>query len=199
VPGVDYGMLMPPKVAPIQVVVLPITKGDQNDKAVLAYAQQLQAALKDQGVRVRIDDGDARIPDKMWSMVKKGVPIRVEIGAREMEDNMLTHVRRDLGRESKTTCGFDDFIKDVQGLLDDIQVELFKRARTFRDAQIFDADSLDTVEAHFKDKNAKGFVRIDVGLIEDAWYEELKKRYSLTSRCMPLDDKGQKVLVGKAY
>ena len=197
--GDDDGMIMPPKIAPYQVGILPITKGDENDGDVLDYAYKLKAALKDIGVSARVDDSDARTPDKMWAMVKKGVPLRVEIGAREVAENQLTHVRRDLGRESKTTCAFGQFIGDAPGLLNAIHQELLDRARAFRDANIFDAGNLDDIEAHFKDKDAKGFARIDVAKIDDPKYAELKKRYSLTSRCMPLDDDGGKVLVGKAY
>lgn len=197
--GDDDGMIMPPKVAPYQVGILPITKGDENDEKVLDYAAKLKAALKAKGIRARVDDSEARTPDKMWGMVKKGVPLRVEIGGREVDENSLTHVRRDLGRDSKTSCGFDEFVEQAEGILDAIHDELLRRAKEFRDANIFDAASLDDVEAHFKAKDSKGFARIDVSLIEDARYEELKKRYSLTSRCMPLDDDGAKVLVGKAY
>jgi len=197
--GDDDGMIMPPKIAPYQVGILPITKGDENDDAVLDYANKLKDALKEVGIRARVDTSEARIPDKMWGMVKKGVPLRVEIGAREVQDNALTHVRRDLGRDSKTTCGFGEFIGQASSLLDQIHETLLTRAKTFRDANIFDVSSLDDVEAHFKVKGAKGFARIDTDKIDDPQYIQLQKRYSLTSRCLPLDDDGKKVLVGKAY
>lgn len=197
--GDDDGMIMPPRVAPIQVGILPITKDDGNAEAVLEYADKLKAALKAKGIRAKVDDSDARTPDKMWGMVKKGIPLRVEIGGREVEENSLTHIRRDLGRDSKTSCGVDAFVEQAQGILDAIHDELLNRARSFRDENIFDVSSLDDVEAHFKPKKSKGFVRIDASLIEDERYENLKKWYSLTSRCMPLDDGGAKVLVGKAY
>jgi len=197
--GDDDGMIMPPKIAPIQVGILPIIKGDENDDAVLDYARRLKQSLKDIGIRAKVDESEARTPDKMWGMVKKGIPLRVEIGAREMENNELTHVRRDLGRDSKTTCGFGAFISEAPELLNAIHGELLNRARGFRDDNIFDVNTLDDIEVHFKPKDAKGFARIDTGAIDDPKYVELKKRYSLTSRCMPLDDGGKKVLVGKAY
>jgi len=197
--GDDDGMIMPPRIAPYQVGILPITKGDENDEKVLDYAAKLKAALKAKGIRARVDDSEARTPDKMWGMVKKGVPLRVEIGGREVDENALTHVRRDLGRDSKTSCGFDAFVDEAQGILDSIHDELLNRARSFRDDNITDVSSLDEMEAHFKPKKSKGFVRIDASLIDDDRYENFKKWYSLTSRCMPLDDGGKKVLVGKAY
>lgn len=197
--GDDDGMIMPPRIAPHQVGILPITKGDENDEAVLEYAAKLKAALKVKGIRVKVDDSEARTPDKMWGMVKKGVPLRVEIGAREMQENALTHVRRDLGRDSKTSCGFDEFVDGAQGILDAIHDELLSRARAFRDENITDVSSLDELAAHFKPKKSKGFVRIDACMIDDPRYADFKKWYSLTSRCMPLDDNGAKVLVGRAY
>lgn len=197
--GDDDGMIMPPRVAPYQVGVLPIVKEGQDNDAVLDYAEQLKAALKKKGVRVRIDDRELRTPDKMWGMVKKGVPLRVEIGAREVENGMLTHIRRDLGRDSKTTCAKDAFVDDVDTILDSIHEELLNRAKTFRDAHIYDMGGLDEVEAHFKVKNSCGFARVDVAVIDDPRYKDLKQRYSLSSRCMPLDDDGEKVLIGKAY
>ena len=197
--GDDDGMIMPPKVAPKQVGIIPILKEDSDVDSILDYANKLCDALKKIGVRAWVDDRELRTPDKMWSMVKKGVPLRVEIGAREVEDNALTHVRRDLGRDSKTTCSFGEFIGEAPNLLDSIHRELLQRAKNFRDENIFDVSGLDEVEAHFKDKHAKGFARIDVSKIDDPKYTDLKKRYSLTSRCMPLDDEGEKVLVGKAY
>lgn len=197
--GDDDGMIMPPKVAPYQVGILPIIKDDGNKDAISEYAEKLKAALKAKGIRAKVDDSEARTPDKMWGMVKKGVPLRVEIGGREMEENSLTHVRRDLGRDSKTSCGVDEFVEQAQGILDAIHDELLLRATAFRDENIFDVASLDELEAHFKPKKSKGFVRIDASLIDDPRYADFKKWYSLTSRCMPSSDGGAKVLVGKAY
>ncbi|MFK7839664.1 MAG: proline--tRNA ligase [Bdellovibrionales bacterium] len=197
--GDDNGMIMPPHIAPIQVGILPIVKGNEHDDAIYEYAEKLKSALKKKGIRAKVDISEARTPDKMWGMIKQGIPLRVEIGANEVQEDILTHVRRDLGRDSKTTSGFSTFIDDVEGLLDAIHGELFQRAKVFRDNHIFDLSCLDDVEQHFKGKDAKGFARVDVSLIEDQRYEDLKKRYSLTSRCMPLDDDGAKVLVAKAY
>ncbi|MGH1398353.1 MAG: proline--tRNA ligase [Alphaproteobacteria bacterium] len=197
--GDDDGMIMPPKIAPYQVGIIPIIKDDADRERILAYAERLKDALKAVGIRVKIDASDARTPDKMWGMVKKGVPLRVEIGGREVDEETLTHVRRDLGRESKTSCEFDSFINDVGGILNAIHDELLSRATAFRDENIVEKSDLDELGAFFKNKKAKGFVKIDAALIDDPQYEDLKKWYSLTSRCMPLEDDGKTVLVGKAY
>ncbi len=196
--GDDDGMIMPPRIAPYQAGILPILKDDSDAQGILAYAEKLKAALKAKGLRAYVDDRDMRTPDKMWSMVKQGVPLRVEIGAREVEENKLTHIRRDLGRDSKTQSGFDEFLEQVQGLLDAVHDELLARAKSYRDAHIVDINDLDALEAHFKEGGV-GFARMDVDIIDDKGYEGLKKKYSLTSRCLPLSDDGKKVLIGKAY
>lgn len=196
--GDDDGMIMPPRVAPVHVGIIPIIRDDADADRILEYARDLQAKLKAQGLRVQLDDSEARTPDKMWAMVKKGIPLRVEIGGREVDEGTLTHVRRDLGRDSKASCTVDEFTKTVHDLLDAIHNELYNRARTFMEERIVDVGSLDALETLFKDGHV-GFARMDSALISEERYEEIKKTYSLSSRCMPLADNGKTVLVGKAY
>ena len=193
----DDGMIMPPRIAPYHVGIIPIIRDDQDAGVILGYVRQLSARLKEKGLRVFVDDSEARTPDKMWAMVKKGIPLRVEIGGREVQEGTLTHVRRDLGRDSKASCSVDEFVNTVGGILDQIHDELFRRAKTLRDANIYDVADLKALEAHFK-AGKIGFARLDIKYIEDAEYGRIKKEYSLTSRCMPFDAK-DKVLVGKAY
>ncbi|MCB9989181.1 MAG: proline--tRNA ligase [Rhodospirillales bacterium] len=196
--GDDDGMIMPPRVAPYQVVIIPVARDDSDVTAIHEYCQNLAAQLKAQGVRVKLDDRDMRTPDKMWEAIKKGVPLRVEVGQREMEAGQVTHVRRDLGRESKETCGLDEFTGKVGVLLDAIHDELLGRARSFRDNHIEDVSSLDEIKAFFG-AGKIGFVRIDTKLIQGGAFETLAKEFSLTPRCMPFADKGEKVYIGKAY
>lgn len=106
--GDDDGMIMPPKVAPHQVVILPVIRDDDAGK-VMAACEALAMKLKAKGIRVHVDATDRRTPDKMWDAIKKGIPLRVEIGARESGAGQVTHVRRDIGRDSKETCGADEF------------------------------------------------------------------------------------------
>jgi prolyl-tRNA synthetase len=196
--GDDDGMIMPPRIAPHQVGIIPIVRDDQDSAAVLEYVRDLARKLKAIGIRAFIDESDERTPNKMWAMIKKGVPVRVEIGAREMQEGTLTHVRRDLGRDSKASCSVDEFVKTVPGILDQIHDALFERAKTFRDTNIHDGQSLADLEAHFK-TGKTGLVRLDSTLLEGADYQRIKKEHALTARCMPFADKGQKVLVGRAY
>lgn len=196
--GDDDGMVMPPRVASHQVVIIPVLKGE-DDEAVTDAAENLAKRIKAAGIRVHVDTRDMRTPDKMWDAIKKGVPIRVELGAREVAAGTLTHVRRDLGRDSKKTESIDAFVTGLPALLDTMQSDMLARARKFMNERIFDVKTLDEMRAFFADERKIGFVRIDTGAINDPQFEAIKKEFSVTPRCMPFADKGQKVLVGRSY
>lgn len=193
----DDGMVMPPRVAPYQIEILPFIKDDADEARIMDYANDLKAKLKGLGLRASINDSDGRMGDKIWGSIKKGVPLRVEIGGREVDEGTLTHVRRDLGRDSKTTENVDDFIGGVDGILDDIHDQLYARSLERQDGHITDVSDLAGLDAHFAG-GGLGFVRMDTTLLNDE-YEVVKKKHSLTSRCLPFADDRQKVLIAKAY
>ncbi|MCB9964385.1 MAG: proline--tRNA ligase [Rhodospirillales bacterium] len=196
--GDDDGMMMPPRVAPQQVAIIPVVR-DETAAQVNEACETLKTRLKAAGVRVHLDTSEARTPDKMWGAIKKGIPLRVEIGAQEVADGTLTHIRRDLGRESKTTCSVNEFIGSVHGVLEAIQSGMLERARSFRDANLHDGNSLSDVKDFFSKEDSKGLVKVPVSVLNDPALEAVYKEYSLSSRCMPFADDGQKVLIGKAY
>jgi len=195
--GDDDGMVMPPRIAPQQIVILPVVK-DDTAEAVNKFCEELRDKLKAQGFRVKLDDRDLRTPDKMWDAVKKGIPLRVEVGGREVENGELTHVRRDLGRDSKTTVKVDAFMDGVQGILDDIHDSMLARQRKFRDENTHDVSSVKEVEEFFAAEKI-GFLRAPTSLLEDKDLEAVMSKYSLSTRNMPLSDGGDKVLLAKAY
>ncbi|HAJ90299.1 MAG TPA: proline--tRNA ligase [Rhodospirillaceae bacterium] len=196
--GDDDGLIMPPRLAPQQVIILPIVKGEDNS-AVMAFAEKLSKELKSIGVRAQIDKSDARAPDKMWAAIKRGIPIRVEIGEREVAEGKLTHTRRDLGRESKTTCTAAEFVGTVKSILDAIHTNMFETAKTKSRARVYNATTLDQVKGYFAESQDLGFVRMPVELLENADYQAFKKDNSLSSRCLPFEDEGRMVLIGKSY
>lgn len=202
--GDDDGMIMPPRIAPHQVGIIPVVRDEADTEKINAYIDGIVKDLKQQGLRVFVDNSAKRTPDKMWSMIKQGVPIRVEVGAREVEEGTLTHVRRDLGRDSKTTCSTDEFINGVQGILDDIHDELFRRAETLRDENIHDVSGVDGVRAFFMEESVDtgkrgGFARVDVSVLSDPALQPVMKEFGLSSRCIPFADDGKTVLIGRAY
>ncbi|HEY8963934.1 MAG TPA: proline--tRNA ligase [Alphaproteobacteria bacterium] len=197
--GDDDGMIMPPMIAPTQVVIIPVLKGDA-DQSVFKACADLCTALKAKGIRVKVDDREMRTPDKMWDHIKKGVPLRVEIGGREAAEGNVTHVRRDIGKESKKSESAESFVANVDGILKAIHDDLYKRALDYQNANIKDVSSIDEMKKFFADENNIGFVRIDYKLIKDTdVMKQMKADYSVTTRCLPHADMGQKVLVGRAY
>ena len=193
----DDGMIMPPRIAPQQIIILPIIKGDTGD-AVEAFCKKIADDLKAKSFRVKFDNRDMRTPDKMWDAVKKGVPIRVEVGAREMDAGQLTYVRRDIGRDSKTTLGVDEFIGQAESILDDIHDTMLARTRKFRDENTHEVSSVDDIEAFYK-ADGLGFVKAPIAVLDDPKLEAVMSEYSLTTRNMPHADNGEKVLIAKAY
>lgn len=196
--GDDDGMIMPPRVAPQQVVILPVLKDETATPKIMEFCEKISTALKKQGYRVKLDDRDMRTPDKMWDAVKKGIPLRVEIGQREMENGEVTFVRRDIGRDSKTTLPFDAFIAEVPKTLDAIHDALLEKSRKFTSDNTHDGQTLQDIAAFF-DAGKIGFIKVPVTVISDPGYEAIRAKHGLSSRVMPFADNGEKVLVAKAY
>lgn len=193
----DDGMIMPPRIAPQQIVILPVVKEETAD-AVNVFCDKVAAELKARGFRVKVDSRDLRTPDKMWDAVKKGIPLRVEIGGNEAADELVTVVRRDIGRDSKKTIGLDEFVNSAETMLDDIHDAMLARSRTFRDENTYELETLDEALEFFKGGKI-GFVKLPVSILEDATLEATLKENGLTTRNMPFADKGQKVIIAKAY
>lgn len=196
--GDDDGMIMPPRIAPVQVIILPVIKDEAGKGALIEFCDKISAALKKAGFAAKVDARDMRTPDKMWEAVKKGIPVRVEIGQREMEANSVTFVRRDIGRDSKATCTVDEFMAKIQGTLDDIHNSLLSRNRKFRDDNTHDAKTVGDIR-DFYTADKIGFVRLPVEILEDKALEAVKTEFKLSSRCMPFEDNGQKILIAKSY
>jgi prolyl-tRNA synthetase len=192
----DDGMIMPPKLAPQQIAIIPIIKDDGT--AVIEHCKQLAAQLKAKGIRVHLDVTDARSSDKMWSAIKKGIPLRVEIGQREMDEGKLSYVRRDLGKESKAVVTVDEFLGTAQSVLDKMQGDMLARSKKFRDDHIVNVASINEIRDFYK-ADGVGFCKIDTNLIDNPDYQAIKKEFGLSSRCLPYEDQGKKVIIGKSY
>lgn len=196
--GDDDGLILPPKVAPQQVVIIPVIRDESAAGPVLEACAKLAAQLKEKGIRAQVDSSEKRTPDKMWAAIKKGVPVRVEIGAREVEQGTLTWVRRDLGRDSKTSESVGEFLGRIAGVLEAIQAGMLDRARSFRDASIRAVSGVKEI-ADFYAGGGSGQVLADAAILNDPGLEAIMKDHGLTPRCLPLADNGKKVLIGKAY
>ncbi len=192
----DDGLVLPPAVAPYQVVVIPITR-DDTAAALNDYAEKLGARLRENGVRVLVDTSDMRAPDKMWKWIKRGVPLRVEIGSREMDENNITVTRRDLGKSSKQTIATDAFVADVRNMLDTIQHDMYDAVVRRNAEMIHDVDDLSALESAL-DRGVIGFFRIKYDLTLNSEFDALMEKYKISRRCLD-DNDPTYVYVAKSY
>jgi len=152
--GDDSGLILPPRIAPYQVVIVPIPRGNWQE-TVLPKAREIADELMTDGIRVRLDDRDVYTPGwkfSEWEM--RGVPIRIEIGPRDLENSQVVMVRRDT--REKLVVPMDGLRPNVNELLKAIQAELFKRAQSFRDDHTTQASRRKDFDALFKER--PGFV-----------------------------------------
>jgi prolyl-tRNA synthetase len=204
----DQGLVLPPKIAPLQVVIVPIFKGDEQKAAIDAKVNVMMAELKALGVSVKYDDSDNARPGwKFAEYEMKGVPVRIAIGARDLEQNIVEVARRDT--KEKANASIDGIGLHVKNLLDDIQANIFNRAKAFRDDHITEANSWDEFVELLDNKT---------GFISAHWdgtpetEEKIKEQTKATIRCIPLNNKQeagtcilsgnpstQRVLFARAY
>jgi prolyl-tRNA synthetase len=192
----DDGLLLPPKLAPWQVVIIPIYKNDEQKNAIADKVNQITAALKEVSIRVKYDDNDANRPGwKFAEYEMKGVPVRITIGPKDLENSVAEVARRDT--KEKTNVALSDLQPYIIKLLDEIQTNIFNRAKRFRDEHITVANTWD----EFLDilENKTGFVSAHWdGTAETE--EKIKELAKATIRCVPLDaekEEGACILTGK--
>lgn len=186
----DDGLVLPPAIAPAHVVILPVTPKPDSRDAVLQYCRDLKQALEAQSylgepVRVELDDRDIRGGEKTWSWVKKGVPIRIEVGPRDMEKDAVFYARRDKAVKDKISQDKTSFVSEITALLENIQNKLFQKAKAFEKSHTQTIDNKEDFEAYFANEDA-GYA--SVGFCLDSQLEdELAKRLKITVRCIPND------------
>ena len=186
----DDGLVLPPAIAPAHVVILPVTPKPDSRDAVLEYCRDLKQALEAQSylgepVRVELDDRDIRGGEKTWSWVKKGVPVRIEVGPRDMKKEAVFYARRDKSVKNKVSQEKASFVSEITALLENIQSNLFKKAQDFQKTHTQSIDNKEDFEAYFADEDA-GYA--SVGFCLDSQLEdELAKRLKISVRCIPND------------
>lgn len=146
----DNGLVLPPKLAPIEVVIVPIFKGDEQHNAISGKLQPVIDKLLEIGISVKYDDSDNKRPGfKFADYELKGVPVRLVMGGRDLENNTIEIMRRDT--LEKENVSFDGIVERVKGLLDDIQNNLFEKARKYRDAHVYECENYDEFKERVKD------------------------------------------------
>ena len=192
----DQGLVLPPKLAPIQVVIVPIYKSDEELQAISVFADDLIAKLKKRGISVKYDDRDTQRPGfKFAEYELKGVPVRIAVGARDMENGTVEIARRDTGeKSSQPQANLDAYLET---LLEDIQQAIYKKALTFREENIRPANSYEEF---------KRLLDEQPGFISAHWdgtpetEQRIKEETKATIRCIPLNNKqeaGLCILSGK--
>lgn len=192
----DDGLVLPPAVAPYQIVIIPIVR-EENADVLNAFAETVGQQLRDNGIRVLVDTSDMRAPDKMWKWIKRGVPLRVEIGAREMESDSVTITRRDLGKESKRTISVSDLMKEANDILSQIQVDMYNAAEVRNKKMIKNVADLTELEKALTNGEI-GFFRIKYEQTKDDRFDDLMEKYKISRRCLD-DNDSSYVFVAKSY
>ena len=196
----DDGLRIPPKVAPKHIVIIPVIPKPETEAAVLEYAESIAAALRLKSyngvsIEVVVDKRDIRGGDKSWEWIKKGIPVRLEVGPRDIENKQMVLYRRDKGPRDKAFIGFNDAVEGMSALLDEMQNNYFEQAKAFRDENIRrDIKDFAAFAAYFTPKNADK-PEIHGGFVLGKWSGDaaaLEKLNELkvTVRCIPLEQSG---------
>jgi prolyl-tRNA synthetase len=191
----DDGLVLPPRVAPAHAVIIPVTPNEASRPEVLRYCHEFKQALESQSymnepIKVELDDRDMRGGEKVWHWIKKGIPVRIEIGPRDIENNSVFVGRRDQLPKDKQSHPCDTFVAGIGDLLDEIQSGLFARSKKFREDHTREIVS----EAEFKEF----FTEIDDGkqagqggfasmgfCCDPELEDQIAKKYKVSVRCIP--------------
>ncbi|MDN3506870.1 MAG: proline--tRNA ligase [Simkaniaceae bacterium] len=191
----DDGLILPPRIASAHIVILPVLHKEEVREEVLAYCHKLAEKLKGQAyhgqnLEVIIDERDMRGGEKTWNWIKKGIPVRLEVGPRDIAEDKVCLMRRDKGVKDKQFIPQDECVQNMTTLLDEIQKGIYDRALVHRDANIVKIDDKDKFYAFFTPKN-KEKPEIHGGFAFTHWCgdpkveEQIQKDLSVTIRCIP--------------
>ena len=204
----DEGLVVPPKLAPIQVAIIPIYKGGEQLDAISDKLAPVIKALKEKGIRVKFDDRDNQRPGWKFAQYEfQGVPIRLALGNRDLESGKIEVARRD--NKTKETIDFYGVVDHVAELLDEIQSNLFNKAKSYQDNHMTEVNSYEEFKNCLNSKG--GFVLAHWDGTSETELK-IKEETSATIRCIPLDNEKeegicifsgkpsiQRVLFAKAY
>ncbi|QEC67112.1 proline--tRNA ligase [Panacibacter ginsenosidivorans] len=193
----DEGLVLPPRIAPLQVVIVPIFKGEEQLSMISEKVAPIVKELKGLGISVKYDNSDNARPGwKFAEYEKKGVPVRIAIGARDLENNVVEVARRDT--KEKQTVSLNGIAAHVNKLLEDIQQNIYDKAKAYQQAHITNADNWDEFVKLLDEKG--GFVAAHWDGTA-ATEEKIKELTKATIRCIPLENKmedGKCILTGNA-
>ncbi len=205
----DDGVVLPPRLAPKHIVIMPIFRNDQERSTVMEYCQKLKKELDahdfaDRKIEVLLDDRDIRGGEKNWYHVKRGVPIRLEIGPRDVAADAVSLARRDRGVKERASAPRSEFTATATQILADIQNQLLERAERLRREHTRNIDTLDDFRAFFTPKDSEkpeihgGFALCHWS--DDPAADRILADLKVTNRCLPLDadqETGRCIVTGR--
>ena len=181
----DQGLVLPPKLAPIQVVIVPIYKGDEEFKKISEVANIIMKTLKSKGISVKYDNRDTQRPGfKFAEYELKGVPVRLALGGRDLENNTIEVARRDT--RTKETLLRDGIEDAIENLLEEIQLSIYNKAYAFREEMTTKVDSYEEFKKVLAEKG--GFISAHWDGTSET-ESKIKEETKATIRCIPLDNK----------
>ncbi len=216
----DNGIVLPPRIASAHAVLLPIIRSDKDRQAVMAYTERLAARLREKfyyGRLLTVEIDERNTGARNWDWIKKGVPIRVEIGPKDIEKDSVFVGRRDKHHKDKTAIQTDDFVAAIGDMLDEIQETLFNRALAFQQENTRSFDDAAAFNSFFTPQNTEkpeihGGFALAHWCGDGACEERIKERLNVSIRCIPFDgkkenghciecgrDSRQRVVFAKAY
>lgn len=206
----DDGLRLPPRIAHKQIVILPVIPKPEMEGQILHYANKIASQLREltyggRNLQVFVDKRDKRGGEKNWEWIKKGVPLRIEVGPRDLEGQSVMICRRDKPHKEKVKVGLEQLSAEVLGSLDAIQKNYYTTAKQFREANIRkDIASFEEMKAYFTPKNTEK-PEIHGGFVLAKWCgdvetEKMLDEIKVTIRCLPLNQsktEGKCVLTGR--
>jgi len=208
--GDDDGLRLPPKIAPKQIVIIPVVPKPEMEAEVFAYADKIKESLKrvsyfGKKLSIHVDKRDKRGGEKSWEWIKKGVPLRIEVGPRDVEAAAMMLARRDRPHKEKIKMSFDALPNEIVNILDEIQDGYFESAKQIRDQNIAShIKTFEELKAFFTPKNSDK-PEIHGGFVLAKWCgdpetEKMLDELKVSIRCLPLKQSGTEgtcVLTGK--
>lgn len=208
--GDDDGIRLPPRIAHKQIVIIPVVPKPELEAEVFAYAERIASELRQhqyhgKPMTVIVDKRDIRGGEKTWEWIKKGVPVRIEVGPRDLESKSVMIARRDKGPKDKVSVSVDQLPSYMISTLDDIQNNYYQQALAYRDSHIYrDIKNFDELRKFFTPKNEEK-PEIHGGFVLAKWCgdpatEEMLSELKITIRCLPLEQSGTTgkcILTGK--
>jgi prolyl-tRNA synthetase len=189
----DDGLVLPPILAPLHIIIIPIFRNDEEKTKVLDFCENLQKRLtqsfyQNEPIRSKIDTRDFNSGEKSWHWIKKGVPIRLEIGPRDIVKNSVFMGRRDLGVKDKQSLTVDEFIEQSANILTEIQNNLLTRAKKFQQDNLHIVEDINEFNVIFAENGKNGFVQCYCAPDD---VEDIIKPMKVTARCVPLKQSGK--------